>query len=222
MKRREFAAGMGASALGLGLSAPVLAQRQPVEGQQFKRLATPVPTNAPGKIEVLEFFWYGCPHCYIFEPYIEDWAKKLPADVVFRKVHVAFRANVKQHQKMFYALDALGLEARARPAIFAGLQSQGLALDTPKAMADFLGPLGVDPQKFQSAFNSFGVAAKCQQAERLSEAYRIEGVPTVAIQGRFVTAPSLHQIQQQRVSEQVLAQSTLQTMDALIRQVRGK
>ena len=216
MKRRDFSA-LLATAPWAGL---VLAQGGPVEGRQYQTLSSTLPTT-PGKIEVIEFFWYGCPHCYAFEPALEAWSKQLPTDVSFRKVHVAFRANVKQHQRMFYALEAMGKEAAVRPAVFNAMHQQGLSLDDAKSQAAFLGPLGIDAAKYQDAFNSFGVQTKCTQAEKLSEAYRIDGVPSLGIAGRFLTSPGLAGTGQ-RTTELEQGQKALQVADFLIQRVRSK
>jgi thiol:disulfide interchange protein DsbA len=219
MKRRDFSTLLAATPLA-GAAGSALAQGAPIEGRQYVVLSPPLPTT-PGKIEVVEFFWYGCPHCYAFEPAIEAWAKQLPADVSFRKAHVAFRANVKIHQRMFYALEALGKEAMARPAIFNAMHQQGLGLDDVKSQAKFLGQLGIDASKYQDAYNSFGVQTKCTQAEKLSEAYRIDGVPSIGIGGRFLTSPS-SAAAGQRMNEVELGQKALQITDFLIQRARTK
>ena len=219
MKRRDFSALLASAPLA-GTAGSALAQGGPIEGRQFQVINPALPTT-PGKIEVVEFFWYGCPHCFAFESTVEDWAKKLPADVSFRKVHVAFRANVKIHQRMFYALEVLGKEAVTRQAIFNAMHLQGQTLDDPKAQAKFLSPMGVDPVKYQEAYNSFGVVTKCQQAEKLSEAYRIDGVPTLGIGGRFLTSPSMAAAGA-RLTEQELGVKALQIADTLIQRVRAK
>lgn len=223
MKRRDFSALLAsAPVLGAtGAASNALAQGGPIEGRNYLVLNPPLPTPS-GKIEVVEFFWYGCPHCYAFEPAIEAWAKQLPADVAFRKVHVAFRANVKIHQRMFYALEALGKEATARPAIFNAMHQQGLGLDDVKSQASFLSPLGIDPVKYQDAYNSFGVVSKCTQAEKLSEAYRIDGVPSIGVAGRFLTSPGQAAPAGQRLPELELGQKALQITDFLIQRARTK
>lgn len=219
MKRRDFSA-LLATAPALGAAAPALAQGGPIEGRQYVVLTPSLPTT-PGKVEVIEFFWYGCPHCYAFEPAIEAWAKQLPADVAFRKVHVAFRANVKTHQRMFYALESMGKEVQARPAIFNAMHQQGQALDDVKSQARFLSSLGLDSAKYQDAYNSFGVVTKCGQAEKLSEAYRIDGVPSIGVAGRFLTSPGQAGAGQ-HVTEIELGQKALQVTDFLIQRARSK
>jgi len=219
MKRRDFSALLAATPLAAA-TGTALAQGGPVEGRHYIALDRPLATP-PGKIEVVEFFWYGCPHCYAFEPLIEAWSKQLPADVAFRKVHVAFRANVKIHQRMFYTLESMGKEAATRPAIFKAMHEQGQALEDAKSQAKFLSALGVDPVKYQDAYNSFGVQTKATQAEKLSEAYHIDGVPSIGIGGRFLTSPSMTGVGQ-RLPEHELGQRALQYTDFLIQRVRRK
>lgn len=220
MKRREFTA-LAAAAGSLGLSSlPALAQGGPQEGRHYQKLGTPLPTQPGAKIEVVEFFWYGCPHCYTFEPTLEAWVKQLPADVTFRKVHVAFRENVKIHQRLFFTLETMGKEAQVRPAIFAAIHRQGLSLDNPKAMAQFLAPLGVDAAKFQETYNSFTVQTKCLQATKLQDAYNIDGVPALGIGGRFLTSPSMASFGIRASNEIELGQRAVQTADFLIQRVR--
>lgn len=219
MKRRDFSALLATTPLA-GAAGSALAQGGPIEGRHYTALGQPLATQ-PGKIEVVEFFWYGCPHCYAFEPLIEPWSKQLPPDVVFRKSHVAFRASLKPHQRMFYTLEALGKEAAARPAIFKAMHEQGLPLDDAKSQAKFLGNLGIDAAKYQDTYNSFGVQTKCLQADKLFEGYRADGVPSIGIGGRFLTSPSTAG-GGQRLPEQELGQRALQVSDFLIQRARGK
>ncbi|MBV8123002.1 MAG: thiol:disulfide interchange protein DsbA/DsbL, partial [Paucibacter sp.] len=170
MKRRDFSAQLGLGALavgvaGLGASGQARAQGGFVEGQQYIRLGAPLPTPA-GKIEVVEFFWYGCPHCFSFEPVIGSWAQHLAPDVSLRRVHVAFRENLKVHQRTFFALEALGRETELRPRIFNQIHREHDYLDSEESMTAFLAKQGLDPVKFKEAYNSFGVANKCTQADK--------------------------------------------------------
>ncbi len=189
MLRRDFSAALlGATALPLLTPGTATAQGGPVEGRHYQRLGQPLPTP-PGKVEVIEFFWYGCPHCFVFDPTLEAWVKQLPADVSFRRVHVGFNAMVKLHQRLFFALEAIGAEAQAHAGIFNAFHVQRLNLTDEDSITAMVGKLGVDTAKFKAAFNSFGVNTKAQQATKLSESYRIDGVPTLGIGGRFVTSP---------------------------------
>jgi len=217
MNRREFSI-QTLGAVGLGMSAnllPNLALAQggePVEGTHYVKLSQAAPTSAPaGKIEVVEFFWYGCPHCNHFEPYLAAWAAKLPADVVFRRVPVAFRETpFGIHQRLFYALEAMGLLPALHAKVFHALHEEGLKLDKPELIGDFVAKQGVDKAKFLGVMESFGVQTKCRQARTLADAYKIDGVPTVGIAGQYYTSVGLN-----GTPEKALA-----TTDALINKVR--
>jgi len=160
------------------------------DGFEFKSIKPPAPVDAPaGKIEVVEFFWYGCPHCNALEPAVKDWAKRLPADVTFRKVHVPWQ--VQAHQQLFFTLESMGLTDSLNDKVFAAIHTDRLKLDTPEAMADLLAKHGVDRKQFLDAYGSFGVRTRVQRATQLAAAYKIDGVPTFGIAGRFMTSPSM-------------------------------
>ncbi len=192
MNRRDFSttfAGLGLA--GTSLSLPVLAQEKPVEGKDYVRLGQPQPVP-PGKIEVVEFFWYGCPHCNSFEPLIEAWSKKLADDVVFRRVPVAFRDEpFVAHQKIYYALEGLGQLEAAHRKVFYAIHNDRMRLDKLPDIAAFMGKNGVDAAKFTDMYNSFSVQTKANQARKLAEAYRIDGVPAMGIHGRYFTSGTL-------------------------------
>lgn len=191
MQRREFSAALaGAGALALGL--PAAAQGF-VEGTHYVRLAQPLPVTAPaGKVEVVEFFWYGCPHCQAFEPALEAWVKKLPDYVAFRRVPVQFREEpFGTHQRLYYALEAMGqLEAMHRK-VFNAIHNERQRLDKPADIQAFMTKNGLDGAKVVEVMNSFGVQSKARQARTLAEAYKIDGVPALGIQGRYYTSGSL-------------------------------
>jgi thiol:disulfide interchange protein DsbA len=196
MKRRDFTAtlvgaGLGTAALSLPTAAP--AQGGPVEGTHYVRLNQPVPTVAEaGKIEVIEFFWYGCPHCNAFEPTLEAWVKKLPADVVFRRVPVAFREEpFVAHQRIFYALEALGQIEAMHRKVFYAIHNDRAQLSKPAEISAFMAKNGLDGAKFLDTYNSFGVQTKVRQAKQLAEAYKIDGVPALGVQGRYFTSGTL-------------------------------
>jgi thiol:disulfide interchange protein DsbA len=193
IKRREFSASALAAGLSLGI-APFGARAQagPVEGQQYVRLARPQPVATPGKIEVVEFFWYGCPHCYEFEPMLEAWIKKLPPDIVVRRVPVAFRDEpFTAHQKIFYALEALGQVDAMQMKVFNAIHREHNRMDKPAEIAAFMQKNGIDSAKFLDLYNSFGVQTKTRQARALAEEYKIDGVPALGINGRYYTSGSL-------------------------------
>ena len=192
MDRREFTLRTGLAAAGLALSPLAGAQGAgPVEGRDFVRLGQPIPMPAGSKIEVVEFFGYWCPHCNSFEPALEAWVKTLPADVAFRRVPVAFSAAHEPYQRMFYALEAMGQLDAVHRKIFAAIHVGKQRLDKESDILAFVTANGVDGAKFTDAFKSFGVQTKLRQARQLSDAYKIDGVPTLGVHGRFFTSPSL-------------------------------
>jgi len=147
---------------------------------------------APGKIEVVEFFWYGCPHCNAFEPFLDGWAKKVPGDVAFRRLPVAFLEEpYVPHQRIFFALESLGAVEAMHRKVFYAIHNERMRLDKPADIAAFMARNGIDAAKFADAYNSFSVQTKTRQAKALSEGYRIDGVPAIGIQGRYYTSPSL-------------------------------
>ncbi len=192
MKRRDVCSGGLAGMLGLGAFPSAHAQGgAAVEGKDFVRLAQPQPVP-PGKIEVIEFFWYGCPHCNAFEPALDAWSKKLPGDVVFRRVPVAFREEpFVAHQKIYYTLEALGQIDALHRKVFAAIHNERQRLDKPADIAAFVAKNGGDAAKFTEVFNSFGIQTKTQQARKLADTYKIDGVPSIGIHGRYFTSPTL-------------------------------
>jgi thiol:disulfide interchange protein DsbA len=194
MKRREFSMQLAGGGLGLAFGGAALAQGAPVEGRNYVRLSEPAPVNLPSpdkKIEVVEFFWYECPHCNTFEPLIEAWKKRLAPDVAFRQVPVGFTARHVVGQKAYYALEELGALETLHPRIFAAIHVQGRRLLTEKAYTEFVAANGVDADKFSASFRSFSVNTKANRARQLTDAYKIDGVPAVGVQGRFYTSGSL-------------------------------
>ena len=190
MNRKEFLslAAVGAAAVAM----PALpAWAQGGEAAKFRTLKTPAPTDAEaGKIEVIEFFWFGCPHCYSLEPLISAWSKKLPPDVVFRRQHVPFR-EVK-HQQLYFTLQAMGQDGeKVLTAVFNAIHQQRKRMLDPKEMTEVLATVGVDAKAFNDAFASFGVRTRQQRANKLAEAYDLDGVPALGVNGKYLTAPSL-------------------------------
>jgi thiol:disulfide interchange protein DsbA len=191
MKRREFSGLLAAAGIGAA-AGPLQAQGGPIEGTHYVRLAKPAPVSVPaGKVEVVEFFWYGCPHCNALEPALEAWIKRLPADVVFRRVPVAFGAVHESHQRLFYTLEAMGQLAAVHPKIFAAIHVQRQRLDREADQIAFLKAQGVDTARFAELSKSFSVQTKMRQAKQLTDAYDIDGVPALGVHGRFYTAGSL-------------------------------
>lgn len=215
MKRRSLALSLAAA----GLVPSAWAQGGPVEGKQYARLKQALP-GAPGKIEVIEFFFYRCPHCNTFDPVLEGWAHQLPADVTLRRVPVGQQAVLKLHQRMFYALEAMGARSPAVHAgIFNAFHRAGVEANDEAAVVALVGQLGVDAGKFKQAFNSFGVQTKIAQGAKLAETCGIETVPALVVAGRWRTAPSMAGSPGQ--SEVASGQQALAVADALIKMARS-
>ena len=196
MHRRDFSqslllAGAGA----LGLPAVAQAQARPFrEGTDYLKLGRPAPVDAPaGKIEVIEFFWYSCPHCNRFEPAFEAWTKRQPDDVVVKRVPVGFRDDFVPQQRLFYALEALGKLPELHAKVFHAIHVDRQRLNTQESIADWMAKQGVDRAKFLEVYNAFGVAGKARRATQLQDAYQVDGVPALGIAGRFYTDGSLAQ-----------------------------
>ena len=163
----------------------VTAQAAEAPAAPYVELSNPVPVAAPGKIEVVELFWYGCPHCYAFEPVINPWVEKLPSDVNFVRIPAMFGGPWDAHGQMFLTLEAMGVEHKVHAAVFEAIQKQHKKLLTPEEMAEFLATQGVDKDKFLATFNSFAIKGKVVQAKELAKKYEITGVPTMVVNGKY-------------------------------------
>ena len=142
-------------------------------------------TSSGDKVEVLEFFWYGCPHCNTFEPFLQKWKKKLSDDVVFKRVPAVFRPSWKVQARTYYALQALGKLEELHPKIFDAIHKQRERLDSMNKMADFVASQGVDRDAFIKQYQSFSIDGKVRKANKLVKNYKISGVPTVAVNGKY-------------------------------------
>jgi thiol:disulfide interchange protein DsbA len=192
MQRRAFTTTLIAGTA-LGSLASVGAQTAgPVDGVHYKTLKVRAPVSAPtGQIEVVEFFWYGCPHCNALEPALETWVGTLAKDVAFRRVPVAFSATHESHQKLFYTLEAMGVLETMHRKIFAAIHVERQRLDRDADQVAFVAANGVDGAKFASTAKSFSVQTRMRQAKQLTNAYDIDGVPSVGVHGRYLTSGSL-------------------------------
>lgn len=156
------------------------------EGEGFIRIAQPVRTDAPGKIEVTEVFWYGCSHCFDFEPMLMAWANKLPEDVSFRHSPAMWNDLMVLHARAFYTAKAMGVLEKVHQPIFDAINLQKNRLDSAEAIETlFVDHAGVDPEAFKSTFGSFGVNAQVTQADARARAYGIAGTPELIINGKY-------------------------------------
>ena len=195
MKRRDFST-LATSALTSAWLSPweaAMAQGNNYKaGTDYMVLQKPLPTDvAKGKIEVLEFFWYNCPHCNAFEPALSAWAKKLPKDIELKRVPVRFREDFEAQQRAYYVLEALGKVEELQGKMFAAIhvEKQNLAkLDTLVVWAE---KNGIPGAKFTELFNSFSVVGKARRAAQLQEQFKVEGVPALGVAGRYYVDGSL-------------------------------
>jgi thiol:disulfide interchange protein DsbA len=161
------------------------------EGFDYRVLTIAQPIDTKGKVEVIEFFWYGCPHCYEFEPELKGWIKRQNKDVVFKKVPIAFREELMPHSQLFYALESMGKGDALNDKIMFAMHRENKRLLNENEIADWVAAQGVDRNAFLAAYRSFAVLSKARAANQLGNSYRIDGVPTVAVQGKYITSPSI-------------------------------
>ena len=182
----------------LGLATLLLcaaAVAQPTAGKDYLVLNPPQSVEAAGKVDVTEFFWYRCSHCYNLEPVLQDWVKKLPRDVQFRRVPAIFNEEWALDARVFFTLEATGDLARVHSGFFDAIHQQGgvrLKGDAyMKWVAEWLGKNGVDLGKYDAALRSFSVETKLKRAMQMTQAYKIDGVPAIGVQGRWVVNASM-------------------------------
>jgi thiol:disulfide interchange protein DsbA len=159
------------------------------EGKNYTLVKNPLPVESGDKIEVLEFFSYGCPHCADLDPVLVQWQKTLPADVAFRRVPVGFgRESWDNLGKVYYTLEALGVEQKLTPEAFTAIHGNQANLSSPKAFFDWAAGKGLDRKKVEDMYNSFAIAGKMNKANQAAKAYQVQSVPLVIVDGKFMTA----------------------------------
>lgn len=188
MNRREFSAASASVLAASSLSLPVWAQTAaPKEGKEYTRLSKPAPVDAPaGKVEVIEFFWYNCPHCNEFEPTLEAWLKTPPKQMAFRRVPIAFNASFVPQQKLYYTLEGMGKVGELHAKVFRAIHVEKQNLSKDEGIFAWVAKQpGMDIAKFKEMYNSFTVSNQVRKASQLQEAYGVEGVPSMGVGGRY-------------------------------------
>jgi protein dithiol oxidoreductase (disulfide-forming) len=183
---RRFA--LFAAALFALAAAAVAPAQELQEGKQYVRLKNPAPPVTGPKIEVVEFFSYGCPHCADLEPEMQGWLKSVPPDVTFRRVPVMFQDRWVILGKIYYTLEALGVEQRLSPEVFKAIHKSGGSLATDKAFFDWAAANGLDRKKVEDMYNSFAIAGKMNKAKTEAQQYNVQSVPLIIVDGKFMTA----------------------------------
>jgi thiol:disulfide interchange protein DsbA len=201
------------------LSAPI-AWAQAVlfkSGKDFLTLDRPVATESgTGKVELIEFFWYSCPHCNMFEPNFAQWVKNAPKDVVVRRIPVSFRDDFAPQQRLYFTIEALNLMETLHPKVFAAIHVDKLLLNTDASVLAWAEKQGVDKVKFNEVYKSFGVASKLKRAVQLQNDFKVEGVPSLGVAGRYYIDGTLAGSMDRalKVAESLIAQSRTATAPA--------
>ena len=179
--RRTLIAALAAAAAPI----PFALRAQPAGDQGYTVLSNPLPVETPGKIEVAEFFWYGCIHCYSLEPALEAWVPKLPSDAYFRRIPAVFNDRWALDAALYYGFESLGVLGKVHRPLFDAIHKDRLKTDNPEALNEWLGRNGVDRKKLDEAMKSFGVQTKVKRAAQFSAASKIDGTPALMVQGRY-------------------------------------
>ena len=162
----------------------------PILNKDYKLVTPPQPTETGNKIEVIEFFYYGCSHCYDLEPYLKKWMSSAPKDVAFRRIPAVFRDDWVPLTKTYYTLEALGELNRLHGDVFEAIH-RNIPLANEQFMFDWAEQHGVNRKKFADAYNSFSVINRVEFAKKLTKAYGVEGTPSLVVEGKFLTGPGI-------------------------------
>ncbi|MDT8404816.1 thiol:disulfide interchange protein DsbA/DsbL [Sulfuriflexus sp.] len=197
----------------LGLSLPAAAYD---EGFEYKKVTPSQPTTSESKIEVVELFWYGCPHCYDFEPSLSKWTENKPDNVEFIRIPAVFRQNWMPHARAYYTAEALGVLDKTHKAFFDAVHKEKQPLQTEKAIGDFFVKQGVKRDEFKRVWNSFVVQARLKRAVSMTKRYGITGVPAMVVNGKYRTGGPAANINSPAASKQEQHENVLKVVDWLV------
>jgi protein dithiol oxidoreductase (disulfide-forming) len=201
----------------LAASTAFASPTDPKNGVEYVTLAQPQPVQAVGKkVEVIEFFMYHCPHCNALEPQLEQWVKKQGDNIHFKRIHLPFSGANDPEAHLYLTLEAMGKAEEFQPKVFKAWHVDHLRLNTDAAIIDWVAKNGIDRNKFLDVWNSFGVTTKLHRLPQITTDYKVDGVPTIIVDGKYQTSPSIVYNSIKSSSEPVLFQATLQVMDALV------
>ncbi|MEE8150609.1 MAG: thiol:disulfide interchange protein DsbA/DsbL [Nitrosomonadaceae bacterium] len=198
--------------LSLGLTGISGVRAELTEGRDYAVLLRPQPTESGKNIEVLEFFWYGCPHCYKLHPYIKVWLKRMPKDISFRYVPTIFRSSWVLGAKTFYALEVLGARGKLHEKIYDAIHIKKIDLTKEELLFNWIAKQGIDRKKFVDIYNSFSVGNRTSQSSQMSKKYGLKGVPSLVVDGKYLVSGRMGGT----------PQDTIRTLDELIKKVRMK
>ena len=196
--------------LGLGLTGISGVRAELTQGRDYTVLLRPQPTESGKNIEVREFFWYGCRHCYKLHPYIKAWLKGVPKDVSFRYVPAIFRSSWVPGAKTFYTLEVMGARSKLHDKIYYAIHIERIDLTKEELLFNWIEKQGIDRKKFVAIYNSFTVENQSSQSSRMSRDYGFKGVPALVVDGKYLTSGKMSDTPQE----------TIKTLDELIKKVR--
>ncbi|MCE2949725.1 MAG: thiol:disulfide interchange protein DsbA/DsbL [bacterium] len=176
----------------VALGGPALAQPL-VPGKDYRVLQPAQPVDNPKRVEVIEFFWYGCPHCADLQPALKAWMKQKSPDIELRRVPAVFRESWIPHTRLFYTLEAMGQVDRLHDEVFKAIHEQKVDLGDLARMQAWVAKRGVDPKKFAEVYGSFGIDSRVQRSIQMSKAYQLSGTPSLVVHGRYLTSPAMTQ-----------------------------
>jgi thiol:disulfide interchange protein DsbA len=217
MRSLRFAL-LAASLFATVVSTPAFASpTDPKSGVEYVTLAQPQPVQSVGKkVEVIEFFMYHCPHCNALEPQFEQWVKKQGDNIVLKRIHLTFTGPNDPEAHLYLTLEALGKVDEMHAKVFKAIHVDRIRLNQDAAIIDWASKNGIDRATFTSAWNSFGVMTKLRRLPQIIDAYKVDGAPTIVIDGKYQTSPATVYNSVKTTNEAQLFQATLQVMDALV------
>jgi len=172
---------------GLLLATPVVAQQAFIDGVDYQRIDPAVKTSDPGKVVVTEVFWYGCPHCFRFEPYVEKWTETLPESVVFEQMPSALNPRWTEHARAFYAMKLMGAQEQLHGKFFNAIHLKRQKLNNLDSIAKFVAEQGFDEQLFRQYYVSFAADSQIRKNNKIEQHYGHRGVPAVIVNGKYLT-----------------------------------
>ena len=176
------------------------------EGVDYMVIKQPIQTDNPARVEVVEFFWYGCPHCYEFDPSLESWVKALPKDVEFKRIPAPLNRVWETAARVYYTLESMGLVEKLHTPLFNAIHQDRLRITNERALLEWLDSKGVDTKKFSAAYRSFSVESKLKRAQQISQAAALEGVPALMVNGKYLV-PGQSAARMLAITDSLIAQS---------------
>jgi thiol:disulfide interchange protein DsbA len=208
------------AAIGLVASTAFASPADPKLGAEYVQLGSPQPAQVVGKkVEVIEFFMYHCPHCYVLEPYLAEWVKKQGANINFKRVHMPQMGPKDPEAHLYLTLEAMGKVDEMHAKVFKAIHVDRVRMSSDDVVIGWAVKNGLDKNKFMDAWNSFSVMSKLNRLPGILNAYKIDSVPTLVIDGRFMTSPSVVDASNKGMNESALSKATVQVLDGIVAKV---